>query len=63
MHIENGTTLQSGTKTVPKRGPSYVHENGSTVDPFRLRFFLSVPLLVTSVVISKSLSPMILIQV
>ena len=31
-----------GTKTVPKRGPSCGHENGSTVELFRLHFFLSV---------------------
>ncbi len=40
--VENSTTLQSGTKTVPKRGPSCGHENGSSVAPFRLHFFLSV---------------------
>ncbi len=34
--------LVSGTKTVPKWGPSCGHENGSTVEPFRLHFFLSV---------------------
>ena len=39
---QNGTTLQSGTKAVPKWGPSCGHENGSTLEPFRLHFFLSV---------------------
>ncbi len=29
-------------KTVPKWGPSCGHENGSTLEPFRLIFFLSV---------------------
>ncbi len=38
--VENGTTLQSGTKTVPSG-----HENGSTLEPFRLHFFLSVLIL------------------
>ena len=32
---ENRTTLHSGTKTVPKWGPSCRHENGSTLEPFR----------------------------
>ena len=32
------------TKTVPKWGPSCGHENGSTLEPFRLLFFLSVKL-------------------
>ena len=40
--VENGTTLESGTKTVPKWGPSCGHENGSTLEPFQLHFFLSV---------------------
>ena len=31
-----------GTKVVLKWGPSCGHENGSTVEPFRLHFFLSV---------------------
>ncbi len=35
-------TSQSGTKRVPKRGPSCGNENGTTVEPFRLHFFLSV---------------------
>ncbi len=30
------------TKTVPKWGPSFGHENSSTLEPFRLNFFLSV---------------------
>ncbi len=29
-------------KMVPKWGPSCGHENGSTLEPFRLHFFLSV---------------------
>ncbi len=33
---------QSGTKTVPKWGLSCGHENGSTLEQFRLHFFLSV---------------------
>ena len=33
------TTLQSGTKTVPKWGASCGHENGSTVEPFGSTFF------------------------
>ena len=28
--LNNGTTLQSGTKAAPKWGPSCGHENGST---------------------------------
>ncbi len=35
-------SLISGTKTVPKWGPSCWHENGYTLEPFRLHFFLSV---------------------
>ncbi len=30
------------TKTVPRWGPSWGHENGSTLEPFWLHFFLSV---------------------
>ncbi len=43
--LENGATLEGGAiifLTVPKWGPSSGHENGSTVEPFRLHFFLSV---------------------
>ncbi len=40
--VENGNTLQSGTKTVPKWRPCFGHENGSSVEPFWLHFFLSV---------------------
>ena len=40
--VENGTTLQSGTETVPKWGPSCEQENGYTLELFRLHFFLSV---------------------
>ena len=36
------STLQSGTKTVSKWGPSCGHENGSTLEPFRLHVFLSI---------------------
>ncbi len=46
-YFVNGTTWQSGTKhakTSSKREPSCGHKNGSTVEPFRLPFFLSVKL-------------------